>query len=361
MKQLRIHIAPLVFALAVLVSACARVETPDLVISFQVASHASSLTKVDDYAADYVAVPFGAYAWFKSDNPADNAPFMVNQKVSFDGAEWRPEGSTYYWPRGGALDFICYSPYSANDGPVVDENAITWNSWNVAGNPGVDLMYATKAKGQTGPSSTFYYNGVPTLFHHALAQVALKVRLAYTESEAPTGDKTRWEVTVHGISLKQIHTSGSVTFSLADDGVTWNKPAGGTWTPAGATGALPFDCSGLPLLTDTDSRTVGQAQMVLPQSLADGSIVDFEVTINTYRDSGNGYQLFLTESHVHVGAKLASAQLPSWGINQRVTYTFTLAPSLPTEKSGEQEPTEIRFDPAVGDWDEVSLDMRINI
>ena len=82
-----------------------------------------------------------------------------------------------------------------------------------------------------------------------------------------------------------------------------------------------------------------------------------------YFDTGEGYKLFLTEDHVHVGAKLATSSLSRWGINQNITYNFVLAPSLATNLGtdldgdgiADQEPTVILFDPAVGDWESISL------
>jgi len=351
-------------ALMSLVAACSQVEMPmDRAIAFQVASHVASPTKADDYAVDYAAVPFGAYAWFKSENPADNADFMTNEKVAYNTEKnvWTTTSATYYWPRGGKLDFICYSPYSENSGPVVAENSIQWTDWNVSDNPGVDLMYATKAAGLTGPTTTYYYEGVPTLFHHALAQVAVKLRLAYTEKESSTGDKTRWKVTVHSMSLKDVHTHGSLALNLGEGGA-WTLPAEGTWTPAGTVASLPLDCSQLPApLTDETVYEVGTPMFVLPQPLGDANYVDMEVTIETERDTGEGYKPFLTESHVHVSGALASTALPAWGINHRITYTFILAPSLPTDKDGAPVPTEVHFDPAVEGWQEVALNMSINI
>lgn len=361
MKKRKIPIAILATLVLVFhVPACMQVETPEREISFQVASHVASVTKTDDYAASYGGVPFGAYAWYKGENPTDDADFMTNQKVIYDGAYWKPDGTTYYWPRSGSLDFICYSPYAASGGPAVTEDRITWTGWNVAANPDVDLMYATKAPGQTGPATTYYYNGVPTLFHHALAQVAVNVRLAYSEKEASTGDKTRWKVTVHDITLKNLYTTGSLSLSLGDDGRTWVAPA--TWTTSGSATDIALDCSELPAeISDETLRPVGESFLVLPQTLGTTTYVDMEISILTEHDKGDGYQTFLTESHIHVGGTLSSTALPAWGVNHRITYTFVLAPSLPTEEGGVQIPTEVHFDPAVDGWQEVTLNMNINI
>lgn len=347
--------------MVVLAAACAQVETEDRAIAFQVASHVTSLTKADDYTVDYAAVPFGAYAWYKGESPADDADFMTNEEVGYYAISdsWTTTTTTYYWPRSGALDFICYSPYSVS-GPAVTEDRITWSNWSVSDNPDVDLMYATKAAGLKAPSSTYYRNGVPTLFHHALAQVAFNLKLAYHEKVVSETDKTRWKVTIHSMTLKNLHTTGSLVLNLGEDGKTWVVPA--TWTPTGTATEMALDCSGLPEeISDETLRPLGGTTLVLPQPLDDANYVDMEMTIITEQDRGEGYQPFLRESHVHVGGALATTALPAWGINQRITYTLILAPSLPTDKDGVLVPTEVRFDPAVEGWQEVTLNMNINI
>ncbi|MCR5276485.1 MAG: fimbrillin family protein [Bacteroidales bacterium] len=333
-------------------------------ISFEVARYAVRAgSDTTDYASEFAEVPFGTYAWFKGENPANDTVFMSRQKVAFDGERWKTVGITYYWPRSGSLDFISYSPYidTLTSVPAVTENSISWTNWSVADHPTTDLMYATKAVGQTDNMHSYYYSGVPTLFHHALARVGVRVRLAYSEVEAPTGDKTRWDVTVHGIRLRNIRTAGSLTLHLNADGKNWNPPDSNTWAPAGTPADIVLDCSSLPLLDSTATFEVDTTRLVLPQPLSGGQLVDFDLTIRSWRDTGAGYQLFLTEDHVHVTAPLATTALPRWGINQSVTYTFVLAPSLPTDNGTDQEPTVIHFDPAVGDWENVSLNTNINI
>ena len=356
------------FAVAGMV-ACARaeMEAPDRTISFQVANHSALATRADADGVGYGDTPFGAYAWFKGDDNNVDVNFMTNQKVVFDGTVWRPDGMTYYWPNGGSLDFFCYSPFSEDDGPSVAENRISWTGWSVVDNPDVDLMYGTKALGMTAPVTTYQYNGVPTLFHHALARVGVKLRLAYDEVLAATGDKTRWDVTVHDIKLTGIYGTGSLTLDIDEDGKEWVKPASNVWTTSGASGDMTLDVTSLPTLDNTDVHEVGSPIMVLPQAFSAGQRIDMEVTIRTWRDTGEGYKLFLTENHVHVGADLSSTAITRWGINQDITYNLILAPSLAhtlgTDSDGDgiadQEPVVITFDPAVGDWERISLTTNI--
>ena len=158
----------LICAAGLALAACSRVqmELPESEVSFQVAGLRPATKAPEDYKNDYQSVPFGAYAWFKGQDPADNTSFMLNQEVAYDasGNRWVPVGTTYYWPKSGSLDFICYSPYAAAGGPVIGENTIDYNGWDVSAHPTVDLLYADKAEGLRNHTTTYAYSGVPVLF-----------------------------------------------------------------------------------------------------------------------------------------------------------------------------------------------------
>ena len=360
-------------AAAAMLAACSKVsETRDAEqrpISFQVARY--SLTKADpaDYKTDYQNVPFGAYAWYKGVSAADNANFMTNQKVSWNAGEsaWLPEGSTYYWPKSGTLDFVCYSPYSTDTQMIaIAEDKVAFSAYTPDQD---DLMYADKAVGLNDNVTTHYYSGVPVLFHHALARVRFQVKAAYLQKTADTGDKTKWEITVNSASVQGVHTTGDLTLTLADG--AWKLPEPKVWTPAQATKDIPFETRDLTVLT-AEPQALGAAQLVLPQTLGEQKVT-LDVTIKTYRDTGNGFQLFLTESNVVLTSRLALKDLPQWGINQDITYTLAIAPvrsdgSNPSDPGKPVDPDDpdlrdavITFDPAVVDWEVVSLNATISL
>ena len=369
MKIRRIILFVVVAASVAALASCSKVDFAQeartyRAITFEVARYTvRSSSDTTDYASAYAAVPFGSYAWFKGETPANDTVFMSAQKVAYDGERWATAGITYYWPRSGSLDFISYSPYidTLTSVPAVTENSISWTGWSVADHPTTDLMYATKAVGQTDNTHSYYYSGVPTLFHHALAKVGVNLRLAYVEKTAPTGDKTRWDVTVHGIRLRNIRTAGSLTLNLNADGRNWNRPDSNTWAPVGSPVDIVLDCSSLPLLDSTDTHAVDTTRLVLPQMLSGGQLADLEITVRTWRDTGSGYQLFLTEDHVHATVPLTTTALPSWGINQYINYNFVLAPSLAFDNGTELEPVTVTFDPAVGDWEQVNMNATIKL
>ena len=356
-------------AVLALLAGCAKdvtVYRPE--IKFQVAGYRShSRAETADYKDAYSGVPFGAYAWYKAPDPQNDVVFMSNQKVCYDSDNnvWSPAGIVYYWPRNGVLDFICYSPYSADNGPQIGEDSILFSDYDVGEHPATDLLYADKAAGLTDNATTYYYSGVPVLFRHALARVRFRMRLAYWEQTASTGDRTKWEVELHSLTLRNLQTRGSLTLNL--DNGSWRKPASGVWTASGRASQQVFDCDTLSLFTDAAAKEIGSSY-VLPQML-DGVQAVLNMTIRTYRDSGVGYgsEPFIIERNVELPATLSTPQLTRWSINHSLTYTFVLAPSrgsgtgvdLDGDGLEDQEATLITFDPAVDDWQNVNINTGI--
>lgn len=347
-------------------AACSRVQPdhPDgSEIRFQVARYTAAKTQTKapaDYKLGYGSVPFGAYAWYKGSTPDDNEVFMTNEKVSYDatGNIWFTEFNTYYWPKWGSLDFICYSPYSTDGIPVVEEDRILYTSWDVSANPNTDLLYADKATGLTDNRNTYYYSGVPVLFRHALAKVSFSMRLAYSEMTPSTGDKTKWEVKVESIVLKDVRTSGSLTLNL-ENGL-WKLPDGKVWTSDGGKTDIVYDVSALQTFKDTSAQQIGESMFVLPQALNQGQKLVLNLSISTWRDTGNGYpeQPFIKETCIELMSALTSESVLAWGMNQNVKYNLILTPSLSVDGVS---PTEITFDPTSADWDTIELNTEINI
>ena len=371
----------LISAIAVAaITACSKsqISAPEREITFQTARYMGGVTKAApaDYKDEYAAVPFGAFAWYKGVSASDNADFMTNQKVSFADPVWRPEGTTYYWPKSGSIDFICYSPYTA-DGtnaplPTITEDSIAYPAWDVAAHPDVDVMYADKVTGLTNNVRTYYYDGVPTLFHHALAKVNFQIKAAYTEVEDPeTHTKTKWDIEVESVKVNNILSSGSFTLNL--NGTSWDKPAGSVWTPDGTTTNMDLDLTGVPNpLVDGTVYNLDSDVFVMPQTLTGGNQeVVIKVTITTYRDinDGNGYVQVLQENGVEIQGNLSGGTMDAWKMNQNVTYSFNFAPSLGTTTTDDKDgdgipdviPTIVYFDPAVDEWENVTVNAGINI
>ncbi|MBQ7421945.1 MAG: fimbrillin family protein [Prevotella sp.] len=335
-----------------------------------------------DYKENYKNVPFGVYAWFKGETPGDDTDFMVNQKVSYTGDSdnrWAPEGTTYYWPKSGSIDFIGYSPYATAGStdapfPTITDTTIAYPAWNVADHQDVDIMYADKVTGLKNNTNAYYYNGVPMLFHHALAKVNFQIKAAYTEVEdTVTHTKTKWDIEVESIKVNNILSSGSFTLSL--NGTSWDKPTdangNNVWNPDGTTTDLNLDLTNLDSPIQKDSLyTLDSNVFVMPQTLTGGNQeVVIKVTITTYRDTGSGYEEVLKETGVEIQGNLSGGTMDAWEMNQNVTYSFNFAPSLGTTTTEDTDgdgipdvvPTIVYFDPAVDEWENITVSAGINI
>lgn len=350
-------------------ASCAKteVQVPESEIVFQVAGHSVQTRGIEDYKDGYKDVPFGTYAFYKAVNPADNKDdFMANQSVSYKESNnsWAPTGTTYYWPKSGSIDFISYSPYTSDGSdapaPVITEDGISYPAWNVNEHPGVDVMYSDKAVGQTRNVNTYNhgYEGVPTLFRHALAQVSFMVKAVYVSKTAPTGDITRWEIDIHSISLDNLLTTGTLELSLGEDG-KWVKPESNVWDPETGVASKEISLGGIPLTTE--AQAAGEGFLVLPQELTNQTVT-ITCTIRTYRDNndGEGEKLVFTEENVTATGRLYDENLDRWGINQKIVYELGFSPSR-TDPSDATEPIEIWFDPAVVDWENVTVTQVIQL
>lgn len=349
------RIITIAIVLAAALSSCTQVkqEQPASEIAFMVARR-SALTKADyaDYKDSYLNVPFGTYAWYKGVQEQDNGVYFANRQVGFDqaGGRWITVGRTYFWPGTGSLDFISYSPYSADGSnapaPVITENGISYSTpWNVDANQTVDVMYADKATGLTGNRNTFNhgYEGVPTLFRHALSRIAFQLRAATTSIVTASGEITRWEIDVKRLSIDNLFSTGTVDLTLAEDG-SWTKPESNVWTPTDATVRRTINLDGIRTLTE-DVQSVGSF-FALPQILDKQELL-LTVDVRTYRDprDGTGEKLIIEENDVLCRASLITEDIDRWGMNQYITYVLTIAPVVDIESS------LILFDPAVADWD----------
>jgi hypothetical protein len=197
--------------------------------------------------------------------------------------------------------------------------------------------------------------------------VSFNIKQSYMSVTADTGDTTSWEIIVNSIVLTDILTSGSLNLTLNPDG-TWNKPS--VWDSTGGT-KEDMDLLTTPITLDGSNQSLLSDLMILPQNLNEGQSVIITVTIKTYRDlgDGNGPQLVLTETNIPIEGLLSGGTLDHIGINQNVTYTFNITPSLGTvtteDKDGDgipdMVPTTVYFDPAVDEWENITINAGINI
>lgn len=347
-----------IISLAALVSlcACSKSEVSESAkkeISFSVATYVGQ-TKADpaDYAEEYGNIPFGTYAWFYQ-NEQDAQDFMVDETISLNRGEkdgqaptWAPS-ITYYWPKSGTIDFISYSPKSISEYVTVTPESISFgDDYTVEAYTDVDVMYADKAVGCNANVNTYYYNGVPTLFHHALAKLNIDIATAYDSKVMKEGeDETSWAITVTDITIEDIFNTGSLELGLADDD-SWTLPANKVWANDGnqvdQTFDLPDDAT-----INKDGKSFVEDFYVLPQTLEAGQTIVITVDIVTTLPNG----LTITEKGVEISGVLSEAGVKAWEMNKQISYDLII---VPASAGDDGEPITILFDPAVSDWEDAA-------
>ena len=400
----------LAVAACALLAGCAKVEknpSPSHEIDFQAAKYLTS-TKADDAgtnddgsdAGTTTTSPgvydtkssFGTFS-FKSDGATDinGDPYidlMDNVEISHNGDVWKADRNTpYFWPETGTLDFISYSPYNqtpteglpANPKiPTVgpDQTTLTWTGYTVDYGHTDDLMYADKAVGlqENKEGLPGSYTGVPTLFHHALAQVQFLFNITTTAN-------AKYSVYLKKLSLENIYNKGNLTLTLAgDDEATedfmqgWTLPTDNVWTgltkednayltietPNGVavttTDACYTDGTNGTDGTDTNTNST-DFFYVLPQKLVakndEGSegqkmYIKFDLKVKTTTTNGAEEEQ-LVDTYEWT-TYLNTLTLQSWEFNKLITYTVTFNPPF----------NEITFDPAVVAWSDAEQNITFN-
>lgn len=334
-------------------------------ISFEVASY---VPQTRASVAFGTGETFVANAWAYDGSPVQ---IMKNEIVSYTDSKWKT-ATTYYWPIDGTVDFICYYPKTVEPAITYSydgNDVLTYANYTVGND---DVMYASKAIRFTanqnagdndtslGYGETYGFEGVPTLFHHALAKLNFKV-----QNGRPTDGVYLWEVIVNSITVTGVYNQGKLTLNnnnATTPGVgEWTLPDPCVWTP------LPEDDPATPGIIETPSTTIlswtgsltlsdatataydAKTVYVLPQTLkADQQTVTVNYDIVQYQEIDTDGDLGTDPVKTFVSQKnytttpidLKSVALEHWQMNKNITYTLSFNPT------GEM----ILFAPAVEEW-----------
>lgn len=354
-------------ALAAL-SACSKVENvveSQREISFQVANYLNTRAA----GVKYENGNFGTYSWHNATDP-----FMTNEEVGEVGGQWKTVNHTFYWPKTGSIDFISYSPFAGTNAvagtvPTVTKNgssySISYSGYEVGQD---DIMYADLATCNSNVNEVTDnvnggtdsgYEGVPTLFHHALAKVNFNIRANFTEYGSDD-DKTTWEIKVISAKIDSIYTTGSCSLSWNASAGEWTRPTGDVWTPTAAITSSDIDLGEGMTLTTT-AQPLTDLGFVLPQALED-QYLELTVAIKTTLSNGNVLNETWNSGHLPL-AKLVT-DLDSWKMNHIINYTINIKPTATSETNPNPDNPEdvtILFDPAVADWVVESADLTIQL
>lgn len=281
-----------------------------------------------------------------------------NVKWDATKAEWAPVGGPYYWPKAEESVINFFSWFSNNGAPAVVNEAnaasMTWTNKKVAETD--NIMYADPAwhfkknikpatYGSTlGNAAGAATEGVPTLFHHALSQIALKAYLA-----KPADDEdTQWEVKISKAYFTKYFTTGTLALTATEPALTVTNTAqawdasSAAWTIAATAakdGSYGKEAAvAISAETKADADEVLKAGSVLPQSISGNTDAQlaFDLYIKTTYKNGAS-----NEETVPVILALKDfTDVATWAMNTRYTYIIKVL-------LGENK---IVFDPAVVEY-----------
>ena len=402
-----------VAALALVASAaCSNidpVEVPDTKIGYQVADYmtqtkageTSFLTELSGLGVDAADASFKSSAFINADNGngghAFSAFFPTNpETISWNATakQWEPSRD-YYWPKSpkSNIDFFSWYVYGAGIGdPVLTNTAGTaatmvWTDKTIPSK--ANILFADVAFHQQKNSEVYKFDGVtegvPTLFHHGLAQVKFTLKIKdgcdKKADSKNTGYYTFWEVKLSdfAIAANKIHSNGTLTLSVTDPDANDAAASITPWTTAAwtnattpayvATNSAWFTtdaATGAAALTTTVANAIPDTFMgngyvaVRPQTIGNDVTLGFKMTIVTKYGTAIGSATPVNTEVIDVVAydgtsydtnniytatgiqlnKIGTTPITEWVMNHKYVYNIVIDPST----------TTILYDPAVEAW-----------
>jgi hypothetical protein len=398
---------------AVAAVGCAKTEvvndTPDVKIGFQVADYAvqtkANVSLVNELNTLGLDKEFQSVAYINAANAGGTVDAPVKfftavangiETVKYNGSNaWEPE-HTYYWPKAAKSNLDFFSWFDATGTPTLtyDGSAaptLVWTNRDVALKDNV--MYADAAWHYKQNEETYKHDGVkegvPTLFHHALAQVAFTASVTKTQEEDTKnpGNYTFWTVKLSNVSIVDNAIQSNGDLKLVQPSIKSEK---GTqaWNLNGTNKAnlIWDDNASVNYLTDLDETTVFNTDVakgntaltttkvkmttadtympnnfftVRPQAVTDGITLKFKYTIVTKYGADEGSATTVSTETIDItdadfittygapytvnGIKLngITGGFPYWQMNHKYIYNIIINPAL----------NKILYDPAVVEWE----------
>ena len=387
------------------------VDTPDVKIGFQVANYATQ-TKAEEtsFLTELSGLgitsnqAFNSKAFINADNGAGshNLSVFFDESIAWDSSNtlWAPATKDYYWPKSpnSNIDFFSWYDF-AGVAPTITydgtDATMVWTDKTIA--PKADILFADIAFHQKANNAVEYgkdgvSEGVPTLFHHALAQVKFTVKIKDgCDKKVDSHDASKytfWEVTLSDLAFaaNKVHGNGTLTLTGADPDASDAASSITPWTSAVWTNAATpayvanwfttAEATGTNALTTTAANLIPDSYMgngfvaVRPQTIGDDVTLGFKMTINTYYGAdlasaktegatntevidvasydGTAYD---TGMYAATGIQLNQlGSISAWEMNHKYTYNLIIDPST----------NVILYDPAVEAWvEEAGVDVNI--
>lgn len=397
------------------------VETPNVKIGYQVANYAVQtkadpggfLKELEGLGVAAADASFESKAFINADDGNGGHSFntFFEETIVWNATDtqWEPESKEYYWPKSPKSNIDFFSWYNYGTGVVTPTLTYSGTSatmaWTNTPVPSkADILFADIAfHQQKNTASVAPYGkdgvdeGVPTLFHHALAQVKFTAKIKdncdkKADSKHP-GKYTFWEVELSDLAIaaNKIHGNGTLTLNGADPDAydaaasitPWTSAA---WTNAAtpsyvatktawfttdaATGAVALSTTVANLIPDTHMGNGFVA--VRPQAIGNDVTLGFKMTITTYYGTdlasaksagatnteiidvvaydGTSYDTGIYTSTGIQLNQLGATPITAWAMNHKYTYNLIIDPST----------NIILYDPAVEAWvDETAAPVNI--
>lgn len=398
---------------AVAAVGCAKTEvvndTPDVKIGYQVANYmtqtkageTSFLTELSGLGVTSNQA-FNSKAFINADdgNGGHNFATFFEESIKWDGdaKTWSPASKDYYWPKSpkSNIDFFSWYVYGVGDPTLTYTGTNATMAWtNVTIPAKADILFADIAFHQVKNTNPATYTaldgvaeGVPTLFHHGLAQVKFTAKIKENcdkkADSKNSGYYTFWEVELGDLAANKVHANGTLTLTGADPdandaaasitawtGKAWTDAASPAYVTTNTAWFTTNAATGVAALTTTAANLIPDTQMgngfvaVRPQTVGDDMTLGFKMTIKTYYGTdlasaksagatntevidvvaydGTAYDAAPNNIYTATGIqlnKLGASPITAWEMNHKYTYNLIIDPSTNT----------ILYDPAVEAW-----------
>lgn len=345
------------FSAVAALAACSKNEVVPAVsgenveISYKVAPR----TKADPQTFDTHNV-FASWAYYlpsgKWDENRTNAKIYIGKEgeegatISYGNNVWKDQDNSYYWPKEGNLTFFAYSLNSksltnkfGNDTHFTCLNHESqygiFGSLNLDIHPNTDFLVADIASDKTANENVYDFNGVPTLFKHKLSRVKFAVK---KKSDYPGATITLNSITfknlVNVMTYSQFWKDANndiIQDYIATEGASRsNQEYTKTDFEVSSTAFVPVPNEVRYIYIPQDFKNVTDATKI--------ATIEVKYTV-TLKKGTSETDKGISETYTKT-LKVKDI-FDSWEIGKR--YTFNLIFSL----------DEIKWAPAVGDWEDV--------
>ena len=287
----------LIAAAAIMASACAKTQAdkPDNSIHFSPVAAKSTKAIISgttypiDESFSVNAYVDGTYTYFE-DNVAS---------YSSTSALWETSTSEY-WPLSGSLDFVAYSPSSAQ-GITTSASGISAENYTITSGAQMttDLCYASATVADCSNHPEY----VSLTFSHALSQVVFRVKAA---SYYNTSGRTV-SIYLNSLAMAGIYSVGDLS-----DGTWENQESENTYSLSATPTSLTYDANNLPETIDICSY------LFIPQELGPNAELRVGYSVNQTVNSAP-YNLENPPVAIPLGSNVTE-----WQPGKKYIYTISI-------------------------------------